>query len=533
MPNREIRVAHVDDLQDGQMKKVTAGDRDVLLARIDGTYVATGAECPHQGASLEDGALHGDECVCPWHHARFELRNGGLVEPPSLDPLPRYKVRVSDGNVFVTVPEKESPARRCSCEGFHPGSFDNRTFVVLGTGAAGGAAVEALRRNGFDGRIVLVSRDEQLPYDRTWLSKDYLAEGKSDGWIPYRSKRFYDTASIQLELGRQVCHVDAVEHSIDFLAGPALRYDQLLVATGSEPIMLDVPGKDLKRIHTLRRLEDADAVIADAGAAGKAVVVGASFIGMEVAAALRKRDLEVTVVAPETVPFAAVFGEDVGGLVRKVHEEQGVQFRLEETVTAFEGSDAVENVKLESGDTLDADLVVVGIGVRPVTGMLSGIGKNEDGSVNVDKGMRVVDGDGSLYAAGDIAAYPDPGTGQRRRIEHWRFAQQMGRVAAKTMVGQAPETFDKVPFFWTSQFDLELQHLGGTGSWDEAILDGDLEEMEFLVYFVKDGAVVSVAGNWRDRDTGIIEECMRRRIMPDPDDLRGGGFDWEKLRHVE
>jgi NADPH-dependent 2,4-dienoyl-CoA reductase/sulfur reductase-like enzyme/nitrite reductase/ring-hydroxylating ferredoxin subunit len=523
MDYKEFPLANTSDLGDGEMKEVSAGGTRILLARVGGEFHAVGAACPHYGAPLAEGALCGTRVVCPWHHACFDVTTGALEEPPALDSLPRYEVRVEDGRVLARVPG-EGPDRvppRMS----RRDASDARLFVILGAGAAGYAAAQTLREDGFRGRLALVTREDRAPYDRPNLSKDYLQGQAEPEWMPLRPVEFYEQFDIGLLCGHEVTRVDAAAKAITFDGGDTLAYDALLVATGGSPRRLNLPGSDLKNVCLLRGFSDADSIIETAGRSKRCVVVGSSFIGMEAAASLRQRGLDVTVVAPSREPFESLLGPEVGALFRRVHEERGVKFKLGAVVYRFEGTSAVEAVTLEGGERIEADMVVAGVGVHPATGFLEGVNLRGDGSVVVDAHMRAADG---LYAAGDIACFPDPRTGEHVRIEHWRVAQQQGRVAAHNMAGR-PASFDGVPFFWTRQFDTGLLYVGHAPGWDEIVYAGDVAAQDFIAFYVKDGRALAAAGVNRDRDVAALEELFRLNLVPEAKVLRAGATDFPAL----
>jgi len=343
--------------------------------------------------------------------------------------------------------------------------------------------------------------------------------------MPLRAEEFYTEHDIGLLCEHEVTRVNADAKTLTFSSGDTLAYDALLVATGGSARRLNIPGSDLKNICLLRSFSDADSVIETAGRSKRVVVVGSSFIGMEAAASLRQRGLDVTVVAPSREPFESTLGPEVGALFRRVHEERGVKFNLGSVVYRFEGTNNVEAVTLEGGERIEADMVLVGVGVHPATGFLDGVTLNEDGGVLVDAHMRAAD---SLYAAGDIASFPDPRTGERVRIEHWRTAQQQGRVAAHNMAGRRT-AFDGVPFFWTRQFDTGLLYVGHASRWDEIIYTGDVAAQDFIAFYVKDGRALAAAGVNRDRDMAALEELFRLNLMPEADELRGGATDFAAL----
>lgn len=523
MDYKEFPLANTSDLGDGEMKEVSANGTRILLARVGEEFHAVGAACPHYGAPLAEGALSGTRVVCPWHHACFDVTTGALEEPPALDSLPHYEVRVEEGRVLARVPEAAEdrvPPRMSRRD-----AADARLFVILGAGAAGYAAAQTLREDGFRGRILLITREDRGPYDRPNLSKDYLQGNAEPEWMPLRPDDFYKEHDIELLCEREVTRVDAAAKSVTFDGGDTLTYDALLVATGGAARRLNIPGSDLKNICLLRGFSDADSVIETAGRSKRCVVVGASFIGMEAAASLRQRGLDVTVIAPSREPFESTLGPEVGALFRRAHEERGVKFKLGSIVYRFEGTSVVEAVTLEGGERIETDMVVAGVGVYPATGLLEGVTLDEDGAVVVDAQMRAAD---QLYAAGDIASFPNPRTGERVRIEHWRTAQQQGRVAAHNMTGRRT-AFDGVPFFWTRQFDTGLLYVGHATDWDEIIYSGDVAAQDFIAFYVKDGRALAAAGVNRDRDMAALEELFRLNLMPEADELRGGATDFAAL----
>ncbi|HEX8142304.1 MAG TPA: FAD-dependent oxidoreductase [Pyrinomonadaceae bacterium] len=524
MTHKEITVATTGELENGEMKQVSAGGTDILLARIGGKYHAVGAYCTHYGAPLVEGALSNERIVCPWHHACFNVTTGDLEEPPALDALPCYGVRVEGESVIVSLPD-EITDRRTPAMTKRDSSSDGRLFVILGGGAAGYAAAQALREDGFQGGVLMITREDRTPYDRPNLSKDYLQGHAEPEWMPLRADEFYAEHTIEVLRGKEVARVDAAGKTITFKDGDTLTCDSLLIATGGTPRRLNVPGSDMKNIFALRSYADTNAIINAARGASRAVVIGASFIGMETAASLIERKLSVTVAAPDTVPFKKTLGAEVGRQLQQAHEARGVRFRLGASAVRFEGDGVVKRVVLDSGERIEADLVVVGVGVRPATGFLEGVQLHEDGGVYVDRHLLAADG---VYAAGDIAYFPSLLTNERQRIEHWRTAQQQGRVAAHNMAGKAVE-FDGVPFFWTRQFDAGLLYVGHAASWDEIIYQGDVPSQNFLAFYVKNDRVLAVAGMNRDREMAAIEELMRLHQMPTPDRLRHGPVDFPQL----
>jgi NADPH-dependent 2,4-dienoyl-CoA reductase/sulfur reductase-like enzyme/nitrite reductase/ring-hydroxylating ferredoxin subunit len=496
----------------------------VVLARASGEYYAFGGKCSHYGGPLNEGVLKGHTVICPWHHACFDIRSGLRLEPPALNDIPHYPVQVVDGMVTVTLPNDNQTAPQRSAD-----SADTRTFVIVGGGAAGNAAAEALLRGGFTGKIIILSADSAVPVDRPNLSKDYLDGHAQPDWIPLRGPDWYAARGIDLRLNTRVTGVNPEAHILSLEGGTTLRYDKLLLATGGIPRHLrNVPGADLGGIYVLRTLADADRIIEAAKYGQKAVIIGASFIGMEVAASLAGgRGTSVTVVAPEQVPFATVLGEEIGHMFQQVHEQNNVRFCLNDGVTGFSGQDGrVQQVQLKSGQSLEADFVVVGIGVSPATDFLSDSGlrlHDRDHSVLVNANLQTSHAD--IYAAGDIARWEDGSEGGTR-IEHWRLAQQHGILAAQNLLGGSDDMNAHVPFFWTTQWKITLNYVGHATKWDEIIFRGGKpEDKKFIAFYVMGGELKAAAGCGYDTELDAIEYIMRDRMPLTPDQMRDESFD--------
>ena len=451
----------------------------------------------------------------PLAPGRVQCGQRGPAGAAGPDAQPRFAVRVEGDDVIVSVPEAAPDRRVPAMVKADPGA-DGRTFVILGAGAAGNAAAETLRQDGFQGRLVMLTREGRLPYDRPNLSKGYLFGAAGPEALPWRPAAFYRDHDIEVRLGRTVAEVDAGAKTLTLAGGEKMAYDALLLAPGGVARTLEVPGAGLPGVFTLRSADDADAIIAAAAEARRAVVVGAGFIGMEVAASLRKRGLSVTVTAPGAVPMARQLGPEIGGMLQTAHEEQGVVFRLGRRVARLNGRERVEAMVLDNGETLAADLVVAGIGVRPATDFVRGVPRNPDGSLTVDKYLMAAP---DLYAAGDIARFPDWRTGEMVRIEHWRLAQQHGRLAAHNLAGKRV-AFAGVPFFWSEQFDLFLQYVGHVTDWEEIIFHGEVASRNFLAFYVKGGLVLAAAGLGQDRQLAALAELMRLDKAPTPGELR-------------
>ena len=485
-----------DELAEGALRTFEAAGRTILVARSGGACHAVAATCPHAGGPLGEGVLRDGVVICPWHKAAFRVATGERVEPPALDDLQPFPVRVVAGRVRVTVEDEPDRPERIEerVDPAPPASgADPRCMVIVGAGAAGAVAAQTLREAGFTGRVVLIGREDRLPYDRTVLSKYALSGQRGGEKTPLQDAGFYARHGIE-RVAREVASLDPAARVVTFADGAQLAYDAALVATGGLPRPLGAPGHALRGVHLLRTAGDAEAIVADAGRARRAVVIGAGYIGLEVAGSLRERGLEVAVVAPQQAPLERQLGPEVGGAFRRLHERRGVVFHLGQEVAAIEGDGRVERVRLRSGAVLPAKLVVAGLGVVPATAPLRGIPRRTDEGIDVDARLRVAEG---LYAAGDIAAFPLRGDGGRVRVEHWRVAEQHGRVAALNMLG-GDVAYDAVPYFWTIHYRKRLDYVGHAEAWDEVVIDGDLEAPEFTAFYVRDGTVRAVAGWGRD-----------------------------------
>jgi apoptosis-inducing factor 3 len=491
------------ELADGAMLLGHVGDQAVLLARRGQEVFAIGATCTHYGGPLAEGFLVEDTVRCPWHHACFSLRTGQALRPPALNPVPCWRVERQGERIFVREKAAAAPKPAPLPAAGVPGSI-----VILGGGAAGNSAAETLRRDGYAGGIAMLSADSSAPYDRPNLSKDYLAGSASEEWIPLRSPEFYREHGIELRLRARAAVIDMARQEVQLEDGSRQPYDALLIATGAEPMRLDVPGGDLPHVHYLRSLADSRAIIRKAETAQRAVVIGASFIGLEVAASLRARKLEVHVIAPDSVPMERVMGREIGGLVRKIHEEHGVQFHLGTTATSI----GERNVTLKTGETLAADLAVVGIGVRPALGLAEKAGLAIDRGVAVNEYLET--SASGIFAAGDLARWPDLHTGEKIRVEHWVVAERQGQTAARNMLGRR-EPFDAVPFFWSMHYDVPIRYVGHAEKWDKVEIDGRVEARDCRVTYRRAGRVLAVATIGRDAENLRAEVELERQSTDD------------------
>jgi NADPH-dependent 2,4-dienoyl-CoA reductase/sulfur reductase-like enzyme/nitrite reductase/ring-hydroxylating ferredoxin subunit len=453
----------LSSVADGAKLLAHAHGEPVLLVRRGDRLFAIGAVCTHYGGPLVDGLLVDDTVRCPWHHACFSLRTGEALRPPALDPVSCWHVEQRNGTAYVGTKIESGGPPSLGAEARIP-----KSVVIVGGGAAGNAAAEMLRRLGYSGRITMFSADSSVPCDRPNLSKGYLSGASSADSNPLRSANFYREHRIDLKLDARVATIDTAGRHVQLVEGTRHAYDALLLATGAEPVRLEAPGTNLPHVHYLRTVADSRALVAKAPASKRAVVIGASFIGLEVAASLRARDIAVDVVAPETVPMLKILGAEVGTFIRTLHEGHGVTFHLDTSAASIDE----RHVVLQNGEHLPADMVVVGIGVRPAITLAEQAGLATDRGVTVDEHLETsVSG---IFAAGDIARWPDPLTGERIRVEHWVLAERQGQTAARNILGRG-ERFDAVPFFWTEQYEFSLAYVGHAERWDNTEIDGQLD----------------------------------------------------------
>ncbi|MEK6292195.1 MAG: FAD-dependent oxidoreductase [Paraburkholderia tropica] len=477
----------LEEIVEGGVVTGTVRGEPVLLARRGGELFAVAATCTHYGAPLAEGLLVGDTIRCPWHHAAFCLRDGRVTRPPALDNLKHWRVEQNDGHVFVRdlLPAAQPPKLTIA--------QPPKSIAIVGGGAAGNAAAETFRREGYEGPVTMWIADTSQPYDRPNLSKDYLAGTASPSWLPLRSPEFYLKHRIDVRCGHRVVRLDPRNKDITLSDGRRERYGALLLATGARPRRMSVPGADLPHVAVLRTLSDCDALIAQIGTARRCVVVGAGFIGLEAAAALRARGVAVDVVMRGAHPMERVLGAALGDMLRALHESHGVTFHVAE-VTQIES----DRVTLTTGSALVADVVLTGIGVDPEVTLAQEAGLDMDRGVLVNEYLQASAPD--VYVAGDIARWPDPGTGERIRVEHWVVAERQGVVAARNMLGQR-QHFAAVPFFWTQHYDVAINYVGHAEGWDRVDIEGDPGAHACTATYWRNSRRLAVATAGRDLDS--------------------------------
>jgi NADPH-dependent 2,4-dienoyl-CoA reductase/sulfur reductase-like enzyme/nitrite reductase/ring-hydroxylating ferredoxin subunit len=489
----------ISQVPDGGMVAGHAQGKPVLLARSGGEWFAIGAVCSHYSGPLPEGLMVGDTVRCPWHHACFSLRTGEALRTPALNDVPCWRVEQRGDMVYVTgkarKPEPMASRRR------GPDSV-----VIVGAGAAGDSAAETLRREGYEGSLTLYDPDPDAPYDRPNLSKDYLAGTASEDWIPLHPPEFYQERGVHIVHDRRVMAIEPKAHRIRLDDGQTREYGALILATGATPARLPPEmERSTPPVHYLRTFADSKAIIAAAANAKCAVILGASFIGLEVAASLRARKLEVHVVAPDARPLERVMGTELGGFIQKLHEENGVVFHLQQKAREITGG----AVTLENGERLKPDFVVVGIGVRPNMELAERAALTIDRGVVVDE--RLQTSAPGIYAVGDIARWPDPHTAERIRVEHWVVAQRQGQAAARSILDQ-DQRFDSVPFFWSQHYDVPINYVGYAERWDSIEVDGSIEAKDCAVRFKRGGRTLAVATIYRDRQSLEAELAMEQAV---------------------
>ena len=476
-------------VSDGSIVSGRVDSEEAILVRRGDAYFAVGAQCTHYHGALASGLIVGDTVRCPLHHACFNLRTGAALRAPALDPIACWRVERIDEKIFVRERIPEAPAR------VMPSTADAKaalnSVAIIGGGAAGLAAADMLRREGYSARITIISADDSAPYDRPNLSKDFLTGNAPAEWMPLRSAEYYSERKIELLLGAKAQSIDIRQHTVMLANGRQLDFGALLLATGADPVRLDIPATGGARLFYLRSFDDSRAILAAAASARRVVVVGASFIGLEVAASLRQRGLDVHVVGPESIPFQRVLGIQLGTFIRDVHASHGVVFHLGTSVARIDGS----RVTLNDASTIEADFVVLGVGVRPAITLA------EQAGLAIDRGVRVNEyletSATGIFAAGDIARWPDPHSGDRIRVEHWVVAERQGQVAALNILGRR-QRFDAVPFFWSQHYDLTINYVGHAESWDAIDIDGSLNSRDCAVTYKRGGRILAVASISRD-----------------------------------
>ena len=490
---------YVHDLADGAITPGQAGGEDVVLVRRGDEFLAVGANCTHYHGTLSKGLVVGDTLRCPLHHACFSLHTGEALCAPALDPIPHWRVERIGEKVFVR--EKLTEFGRKQLRDSAEGQKFPASVVIIGGGAAALGAADMLRREGYDGRLVMINADDWLPYDRPNLSKDFLIGAAPDDWMQLRLPEFYHEQNIELRLNARVSALDIPAKRVHLENGEIYGFEALLIATGAEPVRLQIEGASASQIHYLRTFRDSRAIASRAASSRRVAIVGASFIGLEVAASLRTLGLAVDIIAPENQPLERVMGLEIGRMIRDLHEAHGVVFHLGQTVQRIDGA----TLTLSGGGTVEADFVVLGVGVRPSLTLAEQAGLTIDRGIVVNEYLET--SASGVFAAGDVARWPDPHSGQMIRVEHWVVAERQGQVAAKNILGRR-ERFDAVPFFWSQHYDVVINYVGHAERWDSVEIDGNLHARDCSVSYKREGRTLAFATISRDLQSLEVEAEM-------------------------
>ncbi|OXB65871.1 hypothetical protein ASZ78_008565, partial [Callipepla squamata] len=497
----EASVCHVKDLENGQMREVDLGCGKALLIKEGGEFYAMGHKCPHYGAPLVKGVLSKGRVRCPWHGACFNIGTGDIEDFPGLDSLPRFQVKIEKEKVYIRASKQALQTQRrtkmmAKCISLSNYNLSSTNVLIIGAGAAGLVCAETLRQEGFSDRIVMCTMDRHLPYDRPKLSKSMDSHPEQ---IALRPKEFFRTYDIEVLTEMQAAAVDIKNKTAVFKDGFKMEYNKLLIATGNTPKALSCKGKEVENVFNIRTPEDANRVVKLA-TSKNVVIVGASFLGMEVAAYLTERAHSVSLVELEEVPFKKFFGERVGRAVMKVTLLSYPGFGF--------GEESLKEVVLKSGKVLRADVCVVGIGAVPATGFLkqSGINIDSKGFIVVNKMMQTnIPG---VFAAGDAVTFPLALRNNKKvNVPHWQMAHMHGRIAALNMLAHGME-ISTVPYLWTAMFGKSIRYAGHGEGFDDVVIQGDLDELKFVAFYTKSDEVVAVASMNYDPIVSKVAEVL-------------------------
>jgi apoptosis-inducing factor 3 len=496
----------LDSLRSGEPLLGHFEGKAVILVRDRFTVRAVSATCTHYSGPLAEGLVVGNTVRCPWHHACFDL-DTGAARGPGLNPLTAYDVELTSS--WARVLGEREPTLRSA------GGGPDRGIAIIGLGPAGMAAAEALREAGYRGTVTLLGAEGTGPVDRPNLSKDFLSGAAPEEWLFTRDEATLKGLALDVHPAETVTSIDPSTLQVSCASGLTVSPGAVLLATGSEPTRPAIPGAELPHVFTLRAVGDAKALLARVQPGVRVVILGASFIGLEVAASLRARQAEVHVVGAGARPLAHVFGEEVGAFLQGLHESHGVAFTLGRRAVGIESG----QVLLEGGQALPADVVVLGTGVRPRVELAKAAGARVANGVVVDGSFETsVKG---LFAAGDVARYPDPRSGALVRVEHWAASQRQGRAAALAMLGRAAP-FTDVPFFWSQHHDVTLSWVGHlTAPPADVEVKGSLASRDAAVVYREGGQVRAVLTLFRDRLSLEVEAALEQLDFPRVEQLLG------------
>uniref|UniRef100_A0A4W5M6X3 AIF family member 3 n=1 Tax=Hucho hucho TaxID=62062 RepID=A0A4W5M6X3_9TELE len=524
----EASVCHVKDMENGQMREVDLGSGRALLIKEHGEFSAIGHKCPHYGAPLVKGVLSKGHVRCPWHGACFNIATGDIEDFPGLDSLPTFQVRVEKDKVIIRANKQDLQSQKRSkamarCSAVINSSTGFSHILIVGSGPAGLVCAETLRQEGFTDRIVMCTMDKYPPYDRPKLSKSLESTAEQ---LRLRSIDFLQAHDIELLTEKEAVAVDVKTKAVTFQDGSRMEYRKLFIATGSKPKPMNYKGQDVRNVFHLRTPEDANNVARLANNKN-AVIVGTSFVGMEVAAALTDKAHSVSIIGIEAVPFRKALGEKVGKAIMKLFETNRVKFYMLNEVSEMVGHHGqLKEVVLKSGKVLRADVCVIGTGSGPATGFLkqSGVHMDSKGFVPVNKAMQTnIDG---VYAGGDIVTFPFPGRSNKKvNIPHWQMAHVHGRVAALGMMGR-PTEIKTVPYFWSAMFGKSLRYAGYGEGFDDVVIQGDVDELKFVAFYTRSEEVVAVASMNYDPIVSRVAEVLGSGKTIRKRDVETGDMSW-------
>lgn len=546
-PVREIEACNAADIPEGSMRKIQIGENEdnfILVSKVCGKIYATGGKCSHYGAPLQMGFLDGYSVICPWHAAAFDVRTGEIFHAPGLDSIPTYKVTESNGKVIVHIPESKINSVS--------GSFrskkmvkrdpnDNRVFVVVGGGAAGSTGVETLRKEGYTGRIIFVTNEKLLPYDRVVISKNFKVKAEE---LVFRSQEFYQEFDIEIQTGAEVVGIDTDHKVLKLKNGKELHYDKALLATGCSA---RVPGpfkkytSNFSNVFTLRSAADHDKIRQSIANANKITIIGAGFLGLEAAKNIRTTwpEKEVTIIDLDQKPLANILGEEISEQILATQKMNGVHLITGQQIGSFEGKDgAITGINLpthasygvsENNTLVATDYVIFATGAQINTSYIPGNLTNLDGSIRVNSHFQSEDP--YIYAAGDIAQFPSLLSESRERVEHWAVAEQQGRIAALNMLGKGNNYLD-VPFFWSNQF-LNVSFAGFSSGHDSTFTESrgedDPGKTARITYFFKGERCIGVSSvNWPG-SVLRLKIALHRGLMPSKKEIINGSVRFNNI----
>ncbi|UKK01083.2 ferrodoxin reductase-like protein [Theileria orientalis] len=520
----KVELGDVADFKEGESKqvKIYNGKDTVLVTNVKGRIYVTGSSCPHFSASFVDGAVTDELLVCPWHNAKFQLKDGSCVNGPCFDGIATYEPVVENGKLYAMLPPTplplEVPMKKEKTKG-----RDSRVFVICGAGASAHAAAETLRLKGFTGRILMYGDENYLPYYRPYLSKAFSKDYER---VPeeqaLRSKEFYKNNQIELYSGKTVTLVNDKDHTVTLSDGTVVKYDKVLVATGSQSYRLPVSqNKNYENLFTIRKIDDLKGLSRYIKPNSNVVIVGANFIGCELSSALKPTGANLTVLTNTETPLESVVGKRIGGVVAKLMEKNGVTFLPNCTVKRYNTKgNKVNEVVLDTDETLKADVVIEGVGSKVDSSILPCAKLAPNGTVLVDESFRC-DGCKDVYGSGDFVSYPYHRTGKHVSIKHWNVALQHGRVAAENMLDRNAK-MTMVPFFWSNFFKTGFRFAGVTDGTEDLIFEGDVEKNKFAAYYTKDKKVVAVLTMGMDDFAAHVTEAFDKNCIPSTAALKLG-----------